>query len=235
MLNHSPTVIAVEGSGSDAARPDGERKISVLVAHPDEVISNGLESLVARMPGTGQSHVCEDWPTLTTRLADREHDRLLLVSHRMVRTDAAKMSSIRDSSIKVVLLLQGVDNAEVADAADLRPDGFLVEGNISVGALDEAIRAIWRGQLYVPPELTKGLLDEIQRPSKIGFTGVNLLTPRERDTLKLLAEGYSNKQIATRLGISINGVKRHVGNVLAKLNCPNRTLAAAEAVRLDII
>ncbi len=235
MLNHDSPVFTVDERGPDTKQWIDDRGIPVLVAHPDEVISTGLESLVARMPGTGRCQVCRDWSTLMTRLTRQDNGGLLIVSHRMLRTDEARMRSLRTSGITVVLLLRGVDNTEVVDAADLRPDGFLVEGNVSLRALDEAVRAVRRGQMYMPPELTRGLLDEIQRPSKTGFTGANLLTPRERDTLTLLAEGCSNKQIATRLGISINGVKRHVGNVLAKLNCPNRTLAAAEAVRSGLI
>ncbi|MCI4066752.1 LuxR C-terminal-related transcriptional regulator [Micromonospora sp. R77] len=62
-----------------------------------------------------------------------------------------------------------------------------------------------------------------------------MLTPRERQALKLLAEGLSNKQIARRLGISEHGAKRHVGNVLAKLNCPNRTVAVTVALNHGLL
>lgn len=62
-----------------------------------------------------------------------------------------------------------------------------------------------------------------------------MLTPRERQALKLLADGLSNKQIARRLGISEHGAKRHVGNVLAKLNCPNRTVAVTVALNHGLL
>ena len=55
------------------------------------------------------------------------------------------------------------------------------------------------------------------------------MTPRESETLNLLSKGLSNKQIARSLHISQHGAKRHVANVIAKLNCPNRTLAVALA------
>jgi DNA-binding CsgD family transcriptional regulator len=60
------------------------------------------------------------------------------------------------------------------------------------------------------------------------------LTPRERQVLDLLVEGFSDKQIAHRLRISQHGVKRLVSNVLAKLNCPNRTQAVAVALTAGI-
>ena len=62
-----------------------------------------------------------------------------------------------------------------------------------------------------------------------------MFTPREQQTLALLVEGLPNKQIARRLGISEHGAKRNVANILAKLNVPNRTLAAAKAVRDGLV
>jgi DNA-binding NarL/FixJ family response regulator len=91
------------------------------------------------------------------------------------------------------------------------------------------------GQVPMAPQVASEMLAELRNPNRISVLGLNQLTPREQETLSLLVEGRSNKQIANRLGISINGAKRHVANVLAKLNCPNRTLAAAEAVRLGVI
>jgi DNA-binding NarL/FixJ family response regulator len=61
------------------------------------------------------------------------------------------------------------------------------------------------------------------------------LTPREQAALALLVQGLSNKQIARRLTISEHGAKRHVANLLAKLNCPNRTMAAVVAVREGLL
>ena len=60
-------------------------------------------------------------------------------------------------------------------------------------------------------------------------------TPREQEALSLLAAGMSNKEIADNMGISEHGAKRHVGRLLAKLNCPNRTLAVTSALRLGLL
>jgi DNA-binding CsgD family transcriptional regulator len=63
----------------------------------------------------------------------------------------------------------------------------------------------------------------------------NPLTQREIDILGLLSQGLSNKQIAPRIGISENGVKRHIAIVLAKLDCTNRTEAVAYALQQGLL
>jgi DNA-binding NarL/FixJ family response regulator len=145
------------------------------------------------------------------------------------------MAAIKASTVRVLLLLQDADNIEIAEAACLDPGGFLVERGLTTSILLTALRQTACGQVPMAPQVTSEMLAELQNPNRISVLGLNQLTPREQETLKLLVEGYSNKQIAHRLGIGINGAKRHVANVLAKLNCPNRTLAATEAVRMGVI
>ncbi|MFD0626787.1 response regulator transcription factor [Streptomyces sanglieri] len=67
------------------------------------------------------------------------------------------------------------------------------------------------------------------------FRTQGLTHPREQQVLALLAQGFSNKQIARRIGISEHGAKRHVTNLLAKLNSPNRTLAVALALQEGLV
>ena len=61
------------------------------------------------------------------------------------------------------------------------------------------------------------------------------MTPREREVLRLLAEGLTNRQIAERLVVSEHTVHRHVTNILRKLDLPSRTAAAAHAVRSGLL
>lgn len=133
---------------------------------------------------------------------------------------------------KILSLIDVPDVAEVADAIDLRRDGFLSMNDFTVDTLADSIVRVQQGEIPIPSELTRALLANARpRTAKRPHTDPVYLTQRERETLGLLVHGLSNKQMATRLMISEHGVKRLVTNVLAKLNAPNRTTAVARALR----
>ena len=100
----------------------------------------------------------------------------------------------------------------------------------ALSGLDNAILRLMQGEMPVPTEVARELLASARRGDTLRTGGV-VLTPRERQALNLMACGLGNKQIARELGISPHGAKRHVSNVLAKLNSPNRTSAVAKAMR----
>src|SRR5437868_6258491 len=108
--------------------------------------------------------------------------------------------------------------------------------NTGAGTLDSAsARCVASASRTSEPSEPWPLSDETYpRPAHPGGSGrrdVEIrLTPREHEVLSLLTEGLGNKQIARAIGISEHGVKRHVTNLLAKLNCPNHTLAVARAL-----
>jgi two-component system, NarL family, nitrate/nitrite response regulator NarL len=209
--------------------------VAAAVAHRDELIRTGLESLVS---GLGQVRALDsytDWSGIAGRLCPEHRPDVLIVEHGIMRGHESRMQAAKQAKSRVLLMLESADNVELADAATLAPDGFLVERGLTTSILASAVRQTMSGQVPMAPQVATEMLAELKNPNRISVLGLNQLTPREQETLSLLVEGRSNKQIANRLGISINGAKRHVANVLAKLNCPNRTLAAAEAVRLGVI
>lgn len=209
--------------------------LTVSIAHPGELIRIGLRELVCGFAEVVRANSFDSWGALRDGRPRAEGGELILVAAELLGRDPRRAAQLRACGVKIVVLLPDCEHRTVAEAIELEPDGYLVERVIGAVELRSAMRDVAAGRVHVPSVMTTGLLAEVRRPTKTGAMVGNLLTPREIQTLRLLSEGCSNKQIATRLGIGINGVKRHVGNVLAKLNCPNRTLAAAEAVRLNLI
>jgi two-component system, NarL family, nitrate/nitrite response regulator NarL len=137
---------------------------------------------------------------------------------------------------KKVLLLLNQDHEDMLDIITTIPsNGFLVQDELTSASLAATITRVTAGDTPMPAMLANRLLTRAREGSlKAAPVGSNL-TPRERQVLELLVEGLSNKQIARRLYISQHGVKRLVSNVLAKLNCPNRTQAVAVALTDGIL
>lgn len=228
-----PAEIRSGGVIAEPRTPTSDAGLSIAVAHHDELIRTGLAALVANLSLVHNVVSCADWPSVPNLMATAPD--VLIIAHHLVRRDKERMATIKAPPTRAVLLLEDADNVEIAEAAGLDPGGFLVERGLTTSILLTALRQTTSGQVPMAPQVTHEMLAELQNPNRLSVLGLNQLTPREQQTLKLLVEGFSNKQIAHRLGIGINGAKRHVANVLAKLNCPNRTIAATEAVRLGVI
>ena len=96
--------------------------------------------------------------------------------------------------------------------------------------LRRAIKAASQGQVQLSPQAAARLMREVRTPES-----PETLTDRETEVLRLLAQGYANKEIARELVIGEKTVKTHVSNVLAKLGVQSRTQAALYAVRIGLV
>ncbi len=143
----------------------------------------------------------------------------------------------RNDSISVLLLVSSTDREELDLAIQVPAQGFLLLAELTPDELNTALSKVAAGSVHLPPVFANRLLTRARREesSALSPQGRTTLTPRELQTLELLVEGLSNKQIARRLAISQHGAKRLVANVLSKLNCHNRTMAAAVALREHLV
>ena len=97
-------------------------------------------------------------------------------------------------------------------------------------ALVEAIRQVSRGESSLHPLIARKLLDEFHAPSEHQLSK-EPLTPRELEVVRLIAQGYENREIAEHLVVSEATVRTHVSNILGKLHLASRTQAALYALR----
>jgi two-component system nitrate/nitrite response regulator NarL len=208
--------------------------LQVLLALPASVIQLGLLSMLNALPNVGEVTGCEAHEESLSLLADGHYDIALvpadLSDEQMIEVSEAS----RRQGCKVVVLLRYPSVNILMRPAVRRADGFLLEPELSPDSLSDALQSARRGDIPMPRVLTQQLLSMNGLPATEGVAQV-ALTRREEQTLALLVEGCSNRQIAQRLAISENGVKRHVANVLAKLNSPNRTTAVSLALRLGLV
>jgi DNA-binding NarL/FixJ family response regulator len=138
--------------------------------------------------------------------------------------DAARAILAEQPTIKIVFLTIHEENEKIFDAIRHGAQGFLLK-NVSSAQLLDYLRSLEQGKLAINPEITKRIINEFaQMPPREDLNAevVAKLTPREREILKELKTGATNRQIAARLVISEQTVKNHVSRVLKKLNLKSR-------------
>jgi two-component system nitrate/nitrite response regulator NarL len=135
---------------------------------------------------------------------------------------------------KMLVIVQEADGVGVFENGR-PPDGVLVEDELSEASLVDALRRTLNGEMPIPASLTRELIGRVGSVPAVRQRGEHRLTPREAETLVLLAEGLGNKQIARRLHISNHGVKRIVASLLLKLDSPNRTTAVVRAIQDGLV
>jgi NarL family two-component system response regulator LiaR len=129
---------------------------------------------------------------------------------------------------QVVLLTSFEDAQQIVAAVQAGALSCLLK-DVDADALADTLRKAARGEAVLHPRVAAKLMDTLRRGAEPGSEVLESLSQREREVLTLMAEGFSNLQIAERLGIGEKTVKTHVSNVLGKLNVSDRTQAAVYA------
>jgi len=139
-------------------------------------------------------------------------------------------------SVQVVILTIHHDDANVFEAIKAGARGYVLKESPPEQTV-AAIRAVARGEALLHPGIASRVIAEFNRLSEQQEADLRLyaqLTDREREVLKLLAQGKRNREIAEALFIAEKTVKNHVSNILWKLECNDRTQAALFASRVKL-
>jgi DNA-binding NarL/FixJ family response regulator len=140
--------------------------------------------------------------------------------------DVARRLTQDRSRTRVLLYTGRVDRALLNDALDAGVGG-MIEKDAPLDDVLRAIQVVAGGGMYIDPRVTSVALEQQHRP--------RTLTPRERDVLRLLADGHSNEQIGAALSISPQTVRTHVQKAMQKLDARTRVQAVATALRESLI
>ncbi|MFL7892141.1 MAG: response regulator [Anaerolineales bacterium] len=135
---------------------------------------------------------------------------------------------------QVVVLTSFHDDSLIFPALKAGAISYILK-DMKMNKLAEAITKAHNGEVILHPKVAARVLQNIRRESQEDAIIYTELTEREMDVLKLIANGYSNSQIADELVISENTVKGHVSNILSKLHLADRTQAAVFAWQQGIV
>jgi two-component system response regulator NreC len=126
---------------------------------------------------------------------------------------------------RILILTVHEDEIMLQEAIRAGASGYILKRAVESELID-AIQAVWRGDLYVHPAMTRALLKAIApvaHPAQGAQEGpIEALTPREAEVLRLIAQGYTNRQMADHLSISVRTVESHRANLMGKLGLHSR-------------
>jgi len=134
---------------------------------------------------------------------------------------------------RIIILTVYEDETHVFNAIKAGAMGYLLK-DVSIDELVEAIHSVYKGEALIQPRIAAKVLKEFtlldKRTMKEGDKFYNDLTEREKEVLRLIALGGSNKEIAQKLGITEKTVKNHISHIFQILHVNNRTQAAIYAL-----
>jgi DNA-binding NarL/FixJ family response regulator len=137
-------------------------------------------------------------------------------------------------SVAVIMLTASELDEHLYEAVRLGAAGYLLK-SLDAVELFELLAGVAHGEAAMTRTMAARLLKTVAQHATKTEAGEHALTEREIDVLRLVAQGFSNPQIAQQLNITINTVKVHLRNILDKLQVDNRTQAAAYAVRSGLL
>lgn len=212
--------------------------IRILLADDQPLFREALRTLISLQPdleivgeaGNGAEVV---------RLAKTLNPNVVLMDLQMPVLDgvaATRRLQVEQPYCRVIALTTFDDDEYVFDCLRSGAVGYLLKDAPSA-ELFAAIRAAARGESFLQPSVTTRVIAEFARLSdqpNISSTLVEPLSDREREILRLISNGSSNREIAEKLFITEGTVKNHVTNILSKLDVRDRTQAALKARELGI-
>jgi two-component system, NarL family, response regulator LiaR len=204
--------------------------IRVLLVDDHTIVREGLRLFLSEEPDIEVIGETGDGAE-SVKLAAMLHPDVILMDLVMPGMDGIQaMQGIRgvSPSSQVLVLTSFGDNQRVRDAIQAGAIGYLLKDVLKVDLL-QAIRAAAKGQPTLHPEAQRQLMRQVTTPATRSY--VDELTPRERDVLRLIVRGQSNKEIAATLLVTEGTVKGHVSVILSKLGVADRTQAALYAVK----
>jgi DNA-binding NarL/FixJ family response regulator len=138
-------------------------------------------------------------------------------------------------TLRILILTQYDDREYIRRLLKAGVAGYILKKSAG-SALSDAVRAVARGGLVLDPEVAReAMTDYTGGGAHKGADPYDALTDREKQVLKLLAEGKSNKEVATELGISVKTAMSHREHIMEKLDLHNRTDLVKFAVRQGVI
>jgi len=206
--------------------------IRLIIVDDHEMVREGLKAILGTEPDfeiVGESGTAEGLSQLVERT---QPDIVLLDAHLpgISGPDATRRLGQSHPQVAVVILTTFTDDALVDDSISAGARGYVVK-SVERFDLKQSIRAVARGESVISPSVAGRVLERVRSESGASAPQRPALNASQAAILRLVSEGFSNREIATSINLSENTVKSHLQEIFRKLEVRNRVEAALVAVR----
>jgi NarL family two-component system response regulator LiaR len=210
--------------------------IRVLVVDDHPVVQQGLSGLITPRYGMTVVGQAQNGDEAVEKARSLRPDVILMDLIMPGKSGLEAIGEIRreNPEARILVLTSFGEEDRVSAAVRTGASGYLLKDS-PPDELLHAIREVAKGNLFLPQDIALKLRQDLQHPKQDIPTPESILTERELEVLKLVAQGLSNKQIGTKLVISEVTVRYHISNILDRLHLDNRIQAAVYAVQEGLV
>jgi DNA-binding NarL/FixJ family response regulator len=208
----------------------------ILIADDFAIVREGLKKVIDVQPDLAVvAEAADGHEAIEKALQGDVHLVILDVSMpRMTGIQAAAELNRRKPELRIVMLSMHDSEQFLFEALKAGASGYVLKSGADTDIVD-AVRAAMRGDSFLYPSAVTTLVRDYVEHGGRGEEQFDVLTPRELEVLKLIAEANTNKQIAELLFISVKTVERHRQNILDKLGMSDRVELTRYAIRRGLI
>ena len=209
-------------------------KIRVLITDDQTVVREGLAAILANYPDIEVIGQAADGIQAMEIIKQSKPDVVLLDLVMPNQDGLATIPKIKETApnTRILVVTGFAENDMVYQAIKAGALGYILK-DATRDQLLQAIRDVAQGRASLQPSIAVKLIQEINHPSESHYTE-DPLTRRELDTIRLIARGLSNQEIAAELVVNERTIAKYVSSILDKLHLANRTQAALYALREGI-
>ena len=204
------------------------RTIHVVIADDHSIVREGLTAVINREPDMEVVAEARNWPEAVEQVLQNRPDIAVLDLHMRGMEPADGITSLREKlpAAHIIIYSAFSTDEEVYQVFSAGAQGYIVKGESGREDLLVCIRAVSRGEMWIHPFAAARLAARMSAPN---------LTAREKEVLRLMVVGKSNKEIGTSLDVTEGTVKVHVNHILAKLGVAGRVEAILVAARRGFV
>jgi DNA-binding NarL/FixJ family response regulator len=215
-----------------------DKPIRIVLVEDHTILREGLRALLSADPKFKIVGEADDGREAIRRVDKLAPDLVVmdLSMPRMTGMDAIREIKRRHPTTKIIALTVHKTDEYLHTTLHAGADGYVLKDATRVEVL-LAIQNVLKGKTYLSPSVSNTVIEGYLegKENQIPSPRLGLLSPREREVLKLIAEGYKNKEIAADLFISLKTVEKHRANLMKKLDLHNAAALTTFAIEQGLV